>query len=69
MLRGPSSVSILSLKDATNSFELQQKQTFNLSCAYSSQWSISSFLVQRGFSLICLMKFNEDEVVSRVLKI
>ena len=29
-LWGPSSVSILSLRDVSNNFELQQKQTFNL---------------------------------------
>ena len=29
-LSWPSGVSILSLRDVTNSFELQQKQTFNL---------------------------------------
>ena len=71
-LWGPSGVSVLSLRDVTK-FWTATKVNIQLdeepSCAYSGQWSISSFLFQRGFSLIFFLKFNEDGVVLRVLKI
>ena len=66
-------MSVLSLIDVTNSFELQQKQKFNLTrnhlvlVAASGVLQASSF--KGGFSLICFLKFNQDEVELRVLKI